>query len=383
MYRVIKPSPGVGVRFSWEDRSPFVYITADATSVTTDKGFRAARANCPMRTGCWYFEVVVERGGGDGDDVAGSPSKEAHVRIGVGRRESALGAPVGYDAYSYGIRDKTGEKVTLSQPKSYGPALKTGDVVGVLLSLPERGLPSPEDTDDPAHIVRKRIPILYKGQLYFEALEYPVSPEMSDLVDAAAENDSLAKKKQVRQKAAAPGTKAHSAGSKGPKAPRHLPVLSGSSLSFFRNGENMDPQSLPAFCDLYDWLPLRQHRSDVIKKKPGRTLKPLDDRENHHDDGTMGYYPFVSVYGGGIVKLNAGPVFRCPPNTDLHDWRPLSERYDEYFDEVAEQDEIDELKMQEKVMSDPQLGATVKHQAEPQISVDHTSIEQIPPQSDV
>ena len=55
VYNVIHSPPGDGVRFSWEDRSPYVYLTSDATAVTTDKGFRAARANCPLRSGKWYY----------------------------------------------------------------------------------------------------------------------------------------------------------------------------------------------------------------------------------------------------------------------------------------------------------------------------------------
>lgn len=76
------------VRFSWEDRSSFTYLTEDARTITTDKGWRAARANVGVREGCWYWEVMVNRAAGDGG---------SHARIGVGRREAPLNFPTGYD----------------------------------------------------------------------------------------------------------------------------------------------------------------------------------------------------------------------------------------------------------------------------------------------
>lgn len=342
MYRIIRSYPGTGVCFSHEDRSPYVYISSDALSLTTDRGFRAARANCPIREGRWYFEVVVERGGGEATGV----KREAHVRVGIGRREAALGAPVGFDGHSYGVRDKTGDKVTLSKPEAYGQPVKSGDVIGVMVDLPLRLRKSPDtqDTTDPARIARKRIPIRYKGQLYFEALEYEISKEMAEVANCIADNGNPAKAKQVRQKAAAPGTKSH-LNSKSEKHARPLPKLHGSSVSFFCNGRNMDPSSEPAFSDLYDWLPLRQHSNQQLpasKKKPGRIPKAINDRTNHHDDGSLGYYPFVSVFGGGIVKLNPGPSLHFEPSGAVSGWRPLSERYDEYMEELRLLDEEDE-----------------------------------------
>ena len=135
IYRMIESTPAQSVRFSWEDRSPYTYISEDAKSIMTDKGFRSARANVPIREGTWYFEILIERGGGD---VATEGMAGAHVRIGIGRRESSLNAPVGIDGYSYGIRDKTGETVHLSQTSEYGESFKTGDVIGVLVHLPSR-----------------------------------------------------------------------------------------------------------------------------------------------------------------------------------------------------------------------------------------------------
>lgn len=88
LHRTI-PSDPTTVRFSWEDRSPFILISEDAKSVMSEKGWRAARANVGLREGAWYWEIEVTKGGGDG----------AAVRVGVGRREGSVNAPVGIDGY--------------------------------------------------------------------------------------------------------------------------------------------------------------------------------------------------------------------------------------------------------------------------------------------
>ena len=90
------------IRFSWEDRSQYVYLTEDARTITTDKGFRAARTNVGVREGAWYWEVKVDRGGGEGGRHAADRADKGEgegswVRLGVGRREAPLNAPVGYD----------------------------------------------------------------------------------------------------------------------------------------------------------------------------------------------------------------------------------------------------------------------------------------------
>ncbi|KAJ9099979.1 hypothetical protein QFC19_005796, partial [Naganishia cerealis] len=131
--------------------------------------------------------------------TSSSSSDGAHVRIGWGRREAPLNGPCGLDAYSYGIRDVTGEKVTLSRPKAYAElggkaGFGTGDVVGCLIYLPDQDEAGEEqqqqvgltanggkgtkvrkgsnvkDEFDPSWVRRKRIPIRYKGQLYFESV---------------------------------------------------------------------------------------------------------------------------------------------------------------------------------------------------------------------
>lgn len=356
-FKLIQSHPADTAKFSWEDRSPYVFISEDAKSVSTDKGFRSARANVPLRGGIWYFEVIIERGGGETTGEIGA--SKAHVRIGIGRRECNLNAPVGMDAYSYGLRDKTGDRVTVSQPKPHGESFGTGDVIGVLVHLPRRS-PSPtQGTDplDPATIIRKRVPIRYKGQLYFESLEYIPAREMIKLVDNATEA-SLPPQKQVKQKAAAPGMKHQKAPTDNTPPPRDIPVLKGSSVHFFKNGKPMNGTE-PAFSDLYDYLPLRASEEELArkgKKKKNRNVAydPMLDRENFNDDGTLGYYPIVSCYGGGIVRLNPGPELQCPPemlafetsereeDKVLTGFSLLDERYRQYLAECAGLDDAEE-----------------------------------------
>ncbi|GAA5822239.1 hypothetical protein JCM3770_005861 [Rhodotorula araucariae] len=358
-----------GIRWSWEDRSSFTLLTEDARTITTDKGWRAARSNIGLREGAWYWEIKVERGGGDGGRDKGGTGQGSWVRVGVGRRESPLNAPVGIDGHSYGYRDKTGDSVTLAQPQPYGQPYGTSHTIGVYLLLPPRPSAPPADKRDPARIVRKRIPIRYKGQLYFEQLEYAPSKEMDELlVDPAlkAFKQRQAEEKRRKAKAAAPGTRAPPATEDSGPPLRPLPKLQGSKVAFFVDGVCQGV----AFEDLYDFLPLRREKPapGERRKKDARALM-----ENHHDDGAVGYFPMVSVFGGGIATINPGPEFAFPPPADMDaalaasphppspspsvaapppppltpvPWQPLSARY---AAAVAEQAYLDDLDEQEAI----------------------------------
>ncbi|GAA5991780.1 hypothetical protein JCM5350_005422 [Sporobolomyces pararoseus] len=386
--RLIESEPRGQVRWSWEDRSVFTYLTQDAKTVTTDKGWRAVRSNVGLRSGDWFWEFKIERsneqqqqqqvptfeqpeGGGGGEN--------SWVRVGIGRRESGLNAPVGVDGYSYGLRDKTGEKLTKSLPTVYGKPFKTGSTVGVYLSLPSNNEKTREEDSsesssssvsvrDPKKIQRKRVPILYKNQLYFEQLEYPTSKEMDELlVDPILKAKQLeqeeSKKKKSKKSNQAPGIKVSqpSTEQQGPPL-RDLPILKGSKLGFWIDGEF---QGL-AFEDLYDFIPLMKHSSKLYpqqKKEKTNRLVTV----NYHDDGTTGYYPFVSVFGGGIVTLNSGPDFKFPPldrdvdkllglegeevngGSEKKRWRPLSERYQDFYEEQKRLDDLDELQQIEQL----------------------------------
>lgn len=378
-YQTGESTPAACVRVSWEDRSPFIRVTEDGLGLVGDKGFRSARLNVPVREGQWYIEIEVLHGDGDSDPLpesSGAGSGGAHIRLGWARREASLNGPAGLDGYSYGYRDKTGEKVTLSRPRPYGKSFRTGDVVGLYISLPSRRQANPKDLDDPARVVPKRTPIQYRGSSFFEASEYSHSKEMDTLADnpeafyqTLAETVSTSTTDNVTRPAG-PGARPSGAHVKntpgsapsrkrpgGAPSPdktlaekknvlRPLPTLEHSAISFFINGEDQGV----AFEDVFSYLQLPQPKARTRGGGTGRTTT-LKERENHFDDGTLGYYPFISLFGNAKVRINAGPDFKCPPPIDYNPhpippsdrsstsggsqaWRPLSERYPEYLAEL-------------------------------------------------
>ncbi|KAL0947071.1 hypothetical protein HGRIS_013212 [Hohenbuehelia grisea] len=353
-FKTIETAP-TEFRVSWEDRSPFVKVTRDGLGLLGDKGFRSARCNAPVREGCWYMEVKVECGGGDCTQDS-NKAEGSHVRIGWGRREAPLNGPVGLDGYSYGVRDKTGEKVTLSRPRPYGKPFRSGDVIGMYIALPPRRKANKNDPHDPAHLKRQRIPIDLKSQAFFEALEYPQAKEMSSLMDYSGKSVNSAPVPSSSKKSATvknlPERGRPNASNPEATPLRPLPVLPSSRIAFFVNGEC---QGI-AFQDLYDYLPLRPNNHSQKKEKRRTREGAHEHRENPFDDGQLGYYPFISLFNDARVRLNPGPVFEYPPPPDIdgfltgagqqadskdRTWRPMCERYREYMEEQWALDHID------------------------------------------
>ena len=74
------------------------------------------------------------RPGSGAQGILPTPMKDGpHVRLGWARRESPLNAPVGFDGYSYGLRDVGGQRIFLSRASDYGEAFQPGDVVGMYI----------------------------------------------------------------------------------------------------------------------------------------------------------------------------------------------------------------------------------------------------------
>ncbi|KAK4686210.1 COMPASS component BRE2, partial [Tremellales sp. Uapishka_1] len=348
-YRTIPPPPPTpSVHISWTDRQNFLRISPNALSVSTDRGFRSARANMSVRTGSWYYEVLVERGNGSvGGGVGSGELGNPHVRVGWGRRESNLDAPVGLDGYSYGIRDVNGEKVHCSRPVPYGhQGIGKGDIVGCLIKLPPRQL-------DQRDIKRRRVAFKYQNGMYFEMTDYKPQKEMNDLVnregkgnkadgnhvngEEKAERTAEVKTKNTSKGKIQKKSKLELEVEKYESGQRELPRLAGSSISFFINGRPLGE----AFSNLYDFLPLPTSSSASSHEK-GRKEKPVEV----YDDGTLGYYPMVSCFGRGKIKCNFGPDFAFPPLGE--DVRGMNERYDEFKEEekmLDERDEADEAQI--------------------------------------
>ena len=142
-----------------------------------------ARATTGAREGRYYWEAKIVSGI-RADPLDGDP--RGHVRLGFARREAQLDGPVGFDAYSYGLRDVSGQKVHMSRPKDFANGdFVEGDVIGLEICLPSFSLHKKvaegtynkavdvSDDLDPvaAHeyldIIRDRVPIRFKNTLYF------------------------------------------------------------------------------------------------------------------------------------------------------------------------------------------------------------------------
>ncbi|KAI0159761.1 hypothetical protein GGR57DRAFT_458616 [Xylariaceae sp. FL1272] len=361
-YRQTEPEP-YGPHISFEDASTHMYFDQSGRYITTDKGFRMARANVAVREGTWYWECKITRGILNGKDgtTSGRPvnpsDPQPHVRMGFARREASLDAPVGFDAYSYGFRDAAGQKVHMSRPKDFFPPgedMKEGDVIGLEICLPSEQLHKKivmgqynpavdlyeeESTVEASNIVRDRIPIRFKAHIYFEKIDYHTTKDLEDLMNPGLTSG---------QPGMRPGDKPN---------PNHqvpaLRTLPNSYIKVYKNGVLMGTP----FTDLLAFLP------------PASKPQPQVGAREGMDDGMLGYYPAISVFRGGAAEVNFGPNFWYPPpgygnketNGDMMDvdedtvrvgtprqkklekTKSISERYDEQIVEDIVADIVDEV----------------------------------------
>lgn len=119
------------------------------------RGYRMSRATHGVTNGLYYYEAII-MGGDDidiysgvkrplhesfdtntGMDSATKRQKTGHVRIGWSKRSGDLQAPVGYDAYSYAVRDIGGSRIHKSMREDNwgGSDFGPGDVIGFAISL--------------------------------------------------------------------------------------------------------------------------------------------------------------------------------------------------------------------------------------------------------
>jgi COMPASS component BRE2 len=325
--------------------------------ITGDHGFRMARANVAMREGRWYWECKITQGpikNRKPDD----PESHGHVRMGWARREASRDAPVGYDAYSYGFRDIGGQKVHMSRPKEFFPEgenMEEGDVIGLEIQLPSehlhrkvvQGAYNPavdlideggfESTEGP-NVVRDRIPFRYQTtKLCFEKFDYHTIKELEDVMNPS------------------PMSSTGPTGSAEAPNPTHpvpcLRTLPHSWIKVYKNGVLMGTP----FTNLLAFLPPASSANPKVQ----------DGAREGLDDGTLGYYPAVSVFKGGAAEVNFGPNFwypppglGLPPNDDvvmvdvnsspgavssLTKIRAVAERYEEQIVEDIVYDVIDEV----------------------------------------
>lgn len=353
-YRQSETEP-FGARLNFEDTSTHMYLDDSAHHITTDKGFRMAKANVGIREGRWYWECKVTSGipkQNRSEQHATEESARGHVRMGWARREATLDAPVGFDAYSYGLRDVQGQKVYMSRPKDFFPGqedIREGDVIGLEINLPSESLhrkvveghynPAVDLVDDEStgietsDIIRDRVPIRFKTHLYFEQIEYAATKELEELMNPSPVISSAGGLAGAGQE---PST-THTYPS--------LRTLPHSSIKVYKNGEFIGT----AFKDLLSFLPPASKPQAQVGAREGL------------DDGMLGYYPAVSVFRGGAAEVNFGPDFWYPPpgyagdedvdmsGTDqpstsrFQKLRAVGERYDEQIVEDIVYDIVDEV----------------------------------------
>jgi COMPASS component BRE2 len=332
-----------------------MFLDESGHHVTTDKGFRMAKANVGVREGRWYWECKITSGipkrrRSDAHTTEESP--RGHVRMGWARREATLDAPVGFDAYSYGLRDVAGQKVYMSRPKDFFPAgedIREGDVIGLEINLPSESLhqkvveghynPAVDlaDNESPsietADIIRDRVPIRFKAHLYFEQIEYHAVKELEELMNPSPVISSI-------------GGLGGAGQEPGPTHPYpSLRTLPHSNIKIYKNGELIGTP----FTDLLAFLP-----------PASKPLAQVGAREGL-DDGMLGYYPAVSVFRGGAAEVNFGPNFWYPPPSyedddevdmigndqpsapKLNKLRAVGERYDEQIVDDIVYDIVDEV----------------------------------------
>lgn len=301
-----------------------------------------ARANVVAREGRWYYECKilsgVKRPAQSPTTTNADSAGGGHVRIGWARREANLDTPVGFDAYSYGLRDVSGQKVHMSRPKDFSPSNESfheGDVIGLEITLPSLALHrkvvegsynkavdisddlDPHPAAEAPDIVRDRVPIRYKGVVYFEQFEYSSTKELEELMNPSPSAPSAAT--------------ATNTASTAPPNPNHpsvtLRTLPFSSIKIYKNGKLLGSP----FTDLLAFLP--------PASKPAAQQGARDGL----DDGMLGYFPAISVFRGGAVEVNFGPDFWCPPN-DL----AVSTVNDSA---VAANDDVDAIKQEDETAS--------------------------------
>ena len=321
-----------------------------------------ARANVGAREGKWYWECKILSGVKPASlevaiDTAGDAG--GHVRLGFSRREASLDTPVGFDAYSYGLRDVAGQKVHMSRPKDFMPSgeqICEGDVIGLEINLPSltmhrkvvdgsynKAVDVSDDVEphgaEAPDIIRDRLPIRYKAHLYFEQFEYQASKELEELMNPSPV-------------IAATSTLTSAA----PNPNHNLPALRTlpfSCIKVYKNGQYIGTP----FTDLLAFLPPASKPLHQVGARDGL------------DDGMLGYFPSISVFRGGAAECNFGPDFWCPPpglatvdgdvdmlkgqpsetswkdytQSSLKRLRPLAERYTEQIAEDILYDIIDEV----------------------------------------
>lgn len=350
---------------SWEDTDRWMHFDTTGRYITNEKGWRMARANVCAREGSLFYEVKIVRGiPPDGpSDAAVGP--QPYVRMGWARREAPLDIYPGFDGYSYGITDKRFETMHRARPGKFFTSkpkkaktktakfenvpielndhVRQGDIVGLEINLPSLPLhhkvvsgiynpavdlghgfpeddshpPNPDPTADPHDIIRDRIPVPYKGNVYFETMDYVPTKALEAYADRTLNLSTLS--------TPAPGAPSIIKSAPNPNNPDpSLRTLPHSSIRVYKNGELIGT----AFDNLLAFLP----PASLPNKSAGA-------REGF-DDGMLGYFPAVSCFFGAVAQVNFGEDgFWMPPPHLKHTFpvsRPVGGQEDVTMDTAAQ-----------------------------------------------
>lgn len=395
-YTDVKPH---GPCMSFADADKWIHLDRDSHFITNEKGWRMARANVCAREGTYYYEVkILKASTSTQQPDPADDGPQPHVRMGWARREAPLDAPVGFDGYSYGMTDIRFQTMHRSrpgrfiQPKATKKSSKSsaklkeadqpaaaaaaaidindhvqvdqGDVIGLEIQLPSLRLhrkvvsgvynpavdsddpaPSWKDTfndDDPHDIIRDRIPVPYKSNMFFEIMDFSPTKAMEAYSDRTLALSTL----PVSSTGPVP---AGTVAIKQPPNPNHveppLRTLPHSAIRIYKNGRLVGT----AFENLLAFLP-----------PASAPNKSASSATQGFDDGMLGYFPAVACFSGGIAQVNFGTEDRGDGQTGF--WfppgevssaekdpgesttsRPIGERYKEQIAEDIVWDLVDEV----------------------------------------
>jgi COMPASS component BRE2 len=157
----------------------------------------------------------------------------------------------------------------------YNPAVDLGD------GFDNEIIPQDQwNQDKPVDIIRDRIPVPYKGNFFFEQLDFTVTKSMEAYHDRG------------------PVPKIHPSPNHEDVSVRSLPY---SHIKVYKNGKEVGI----AFENILAFLPPASQPSAEAIKSGARV---------GYDDGMVGYLPAVSAFNGGMAQVNFGPDFWCPPD---------------------------------------------------------------------
>ncbi|CAN8074727.1 unnamed protein product [Agarophyton chilense] len=238
------------VRLSTFDKSPAIQFVSHPTENTVmgHKGYRMVRATSAVSEGDWYFEAKLISYAGNGA-----------VRLGWSQRRSDPETPVGFDAYGYGCRVRTGHFVHAARVRDYAQPFEEGDVIGCRVKLPNL-------SDE-------------QKQLIAQCDEKWLNHRFINLLQGQPPPDC------------------------------DIDIHGRAHVQFFKNGRDM---GIPAFFSKTDPVDAQSSRKAAVEKRPidHGTKKSSSNSKRRLCAGR--FYPSISLYGNAVVKANFGPDFWFP-----------------------------------------------------------------------